>query len=165
MVTFVPTYKITKSEAILHSSPRWATELINKFEFSKEVIIMYKVLRIIDYDFTRAIIMESIKSGQTYKVFDDTNLTGDDQFAFVEPQKVYDCKIGILGDVDPSGESFEVVAEEHIGKMNLFKLFNTYGDCFYFLASSSMEIGCGTKVHVKRYDLLAVDGVIHDLTI
>lgn len=126
---------------------------------------MYKVLRIIKYEVTRDIIMESIKSGQTYKVFDDTDLTGDDQFAFVEPQKIYDCKIGLLGDIDPSGESFDVIGEEHIGKMNLFKLSNAYGDYFYFLASSSMKIGCSTKVHVERYDLLVVDGVIHDLTI
>ncbi|MEK1357649.1 hypothetical protein HCY81_09990, partial [Limosilactobacillus fermentum] len=69
-----------------------------------------------------------VNSPQTYKVFDDTDLTGDDQFAFVEPQKIYDCKIGILGDIDPSGESFDVIGEEHIGKMNLFKLSNAYGD-------------------------------------
>lgn len=74
-------------------------------------------------------------------------------------------KSGLLGDIDPSGESFDVIGEEHIGKMNLFKLSNAYGDYFYFPASSSMKIGCSTKVHVERYDLLAVDGVIHDLTI
>ncbi|AVK62207.1 hypothetical protein C5Z25_10660 [Lactobacillus sp. CBA3605] len=39
IVTFVPTNRITKLEAILHSNPRWGIRPTNKFEFSKPVKI------------------------------------------------------------------------------------------------------------------------------
>ena len=39
IVTFVPTSRIAKLEAILQSNPRWGTWPTNKFEFSKPVKI------------------------------------------------------------------------------------------------------------------------------
>lgn len=39
IVTFFPTSRIAKLEAILHSNPRWGTGPTNKFEFSKPVKI------------------------------------------------------------------------------------------------------------------------------
>lgn len=39
IVTFVPTSRIVKPEAILHSNPCWGTGPTNKFEFSKPVKI------------------------------------------------------------------------------------------------------------------------------
>ena len=39
IVTFVPTSRITKLEAILHSNLRWGTGPTNKFEFPKPVKI------------------------------------------------------------------------------------------------------------------------------
>ena len=37
IVTFVPTSRTAKLEAILHSNPRWGTGPTNKFEFPKPV--------------------------------------------------------------------------------------------------------------------------------
>lgn len=39
IVTFIPTNKIIKLEAIQYSNPRWGTKPTNKFEFAKPVKI------------------------------------------------------------------------------------------------------------------------------
>ena len=64
---------------------------------------MYKVITIKNYEFTRDIVVESQMSKQRYTVFDDSDLVGNDQFSFVREQEIYDCKLGILGEVTPSG--------------------------------------------------------------
>lgn len=67
---------------------------------------MYKVIAIKEYEFTRDIMVESQKSKQQYTVFDDSDLIGNDQFSFVKEQEIYDCKIGILYEVNHSGKNF-----------------------------------------------------------
>ncbi|MCI6270439.1 MAG: hypothetical protein SPF31_07665 [Lactobacillus delbrueckii] len=91
---------------------------------------MYKVIAIKEYEFTRDIIVESQKSKQQYTVFDDSDLIGNDQFSFVKEQEIYDCKIGILYEVNRSGKIFYVLSREKVGKMNLFKVSNSDGDNF-----------------------------------
>lgn len=73
---------------------------------------MYKVITIKNYEFTRDIIVESKKSKQRYTVFDDSDLVGNDQFSFVREQEIYDCKLGILGEVIPSRETFNVLSKK-----------------------------------------------------
>lgn len=126
---------------------------------------MYKVITIKNYEFTRDIIVESKKSKQRYTVFDDSDLVGNDQFFFVREQEIYDCKLGILGDIDPSGELFDILSKERIGKMNLIKISNLQGDEFYFPNQANMKLGGKINLNVKRYDLLAVDGKVNDRTL
>ena len=123
---------------------------------------MYKVIAIKEYEFTRDIIVESQKSKQQYTVFDDSDLIGNDQFSFVKEQEIYDCKIGILYEVNRSGKIFYVLSREKVGKMNLFKVSNSDGDNFYLLATTDIKIGSQIKLIVKRYDLLSVNNVIND---
>lgn len=135
------------------------------FTHMERVVIMYKVIGIKNYEFTRDIIVESIESKQTYVAFDDSDLIGNDQFSFVQVQKIYNCKLGIMGNIDSSGETYTILSREHIGKMNLLKVSNSCGDYFYFPANSKVEIGDNIKLIVKRYDLLAVNNVINDRTL
>lgn len=126
---------------------------------------MYKVITIKNYEFTRDIIVESKKSKQQYIVFDDSDLVGNDQFSFVREQEIYDCKLGILGEVTPSGKTFNVLSKEKIGKMNLLKISNSDGDNFYLSAATNLKIGSQIKLSIKRYDLLSVNNVINDRTL
>ena len=126
---------------------------------------MYKVIAIKEYEFTRDIIAESQKSKQQYTVFDDSDLIGNDQFSFVKEQEIYDCKIGILYEVNRSGKIFYVLSREKVGKMNLFKVSNSDGDNFYLPATTDVKIGSQINLIVKRYDLLSVNNVINDRTL
>ena len=126
---------------------------------------MYKVITIKNYEFTRDIIVESQKSKQQYIVFDDSDLVGNDQFSFVREQEIYDCKLGILGEVTSSGKTFNVLSKEKIGKMNLLKISNSDGDNFYLSAATNLKIGSQIKLSIKRYDLLSVNNVINDRTL
>lgn len=126
---------------------------------------MHKVITIKNYEFTRDIVVESQMSKQRYTVFDDSDLVGNDQFSFVREQEIYDCKLGILGEVTPSGETFNVLSKEKIGKMNLLKISNSDGDNFYLPATTNLKIGSQIKLSVKRYDLLSVNNVINDRTL
>lgn len=127
--------------------------------------MMYKVIAIKEYEFTRDIIVESQKSKQQYTVFDDSDLIGNDQFSFVKEQEIYDCKIGILYEVNRSGKIFYVLSREKVGKMNLFKVSNSDGDNFYLPATTDIKIGSQINLIVKRYDLLSVNNVINDRTL
>ena len=126
---------------------------------------MYKVIAIKEYEFTRDIIVESQKSKQQYTVFDDSDLIGNNQFSFVKEQEIYDCKIGILYEVNRSGKIFYVLSREKVGKMNLFKVSNSDGDNFYLPATTDVKIGSQINLIVKRYDLLSVNNVINDRTL
>lgn len=127
--------------------------------------MMYKVIAIKEYEFTRDIIVESQKSKQQYTVFDDSDLIGNNQFSFVKEQEIYDCKIGILYEVNRSGKIFYVLSREKVGKMNLFKVSNSDGDNFYLPATTDVKIGSQINLIVKRYDLLSVNNVINDRTL
>ena len=127
--------------------------------------MMYKVIAIKEYEFTRDIIVESQKSKQQYTVFDDSDLIGNDQFSFVKEQEIYDCKIGILYEVNRSGKIFYVLSQEKVGKMNLFKVSNSDGDNFYLPSTTDVKIGSQINLIVKRYDLLSVNNVINDRTL
>lgn len=129
------------------------------------MILMYKVVAIKNYEFTRDIIVESQNSKQQYTAFDDSDLIGNDQFSFVKEQEIYDCKLGILGEANPSGETFDVLSKEKVGKMNLLKVSNSDGDNFYLPATEDIKIGSQIKLNVKRYDLLSVNNIINDRTL
>lgn len=126
------------------------------------MILMYKVVAIRNYEFTRDIIVESQNSKQQYTAFDDSDLIGNDQFSFVKEQGIYDCKIGMLYEVNHSGKTFYVLSQEKVGKMNLFKVSNSVDDNFYLPATTDVKIGSQIKLIVKRYDLLSVNNVIND---
>lgn len=126
---------------------------------------MYKVIAIKNYEFTRDIIVESQKSKQQYAAFDDSDLIGNDQFSFVKEQGIYNCKLGILGELDPSGEVFNVLSREQVGKMNLLKISNSNDDNFYLPATTDVKISSQIKLNVERYDLLSVNNIINDRTI
>ncbi|MCI5943058.1 MAG: hypothetical protein MRZ40_10885 [Ligilactobacillus animalis] len=126
---------------------------------------MYKVVAIRNYEFTRDIIVESQNSKQQYIAFDDAVLIGNDQFSFMKEQEIYDCKLGILGEVNLSGEIFTVLSREKVGKMNLLKASNLDGNKFYLPATADVKIGSQIKLNVKRYDLLAVNSIINAKTL
>lgn len=126
---------------------------------------LYRVINIKNYEFTRDVIVESVTSKQEYIVFDDADLIGNNQFSFIRIQGIYDCKLGILGDIDSQGEQYSVLSKAEIGKMNLAKVSNSHGDYFYFPDDPVIEVGGKISLDVKRYDLLSVNDVINDRTL
>ena len=131
----------------------------------ERMIFLYKVINIENYEVTRDIILESTFSKHRYTAFDDSDLIGTDQFSFIRAQEMYNCKLGILGDISSQGEQYSVLSREQIGKINLVKFSNSYGDYFYFPEDPQIEIGKNILLDVKRYDLLAVDEMINDRTL
>lgn len=106
--------------------------------------------------------LESESSHIEYTVFDDSDIIGNDQFAFLKAGHKYDCKVGIFGDIDPLGDEFTVLGQEKIGLMNLTKITNATGDIFFFGTGDKLPAGQQMHVKIRRYDLLSVDGIIND---
>ncbi len=117
------------------------------------MIFLYKVIDIKNYEVTRDVVLESASSKQKYTAFDDSDLIGEDQFSFIQVQGMYNCKLGILGDISLQGEQYSTLSREQIGRMNLVKVSNSYGDYFYFPDDPQIEIGKNILLDVKRYDL------------
>lgn len=90
---------------------------------------MYKVKEIIPYEFTRDIVLLG-KGHQQIKVFDDSDILGNNDFEFLMTGHSYSCKIGILGDISKSGKSFSVNGREKIGTTWFIKLSDANQMCF-----------------------------------
>lgn len=126
---------------------------------------MFYLKEIIKYGVTRDLLLESTESKKVYTVFDDSDLMPDNVFDFLKVGNVYDCKIGILADVDENGTPFKVISREKIGKMKVMKIQNEVGDLFYIWDLKSVKTSTTVFIKVIRYDLLAVGNIIHDRTI
>jgi hypothetical protein len=123
---------------------------------------MYKVKEIIPYELTRDVVLQN-SVGKPIEVFDDSDLLGNNDFDFLKVGYSYNCKIGILGDIEKNGRSFHVEGREMIGNTVFTKLSDENGDIFYLEPDGPVlkELGQTVKVDVERYDLLQVDDVIH----
>ena len=75
---------------------------------------MYELTKIINYEVTRDLVLESQKTNQSYTVFDDSDILGDDKFNFLKTGNRYSCRISILGDLSDSvsGTKFKVIGQE-----------------------------------------------------
>lgn len=125
---------------------------------------MYTVKKIIPYEFTRDIIFESSK-GQEITVFDDSDLIGNDDFAFLKVGQSYNIVIGILGDLAKTGTEFTVLGKRSIESISFLELADGDENIFC-LEPDGQEIDDLTekskiRVDVERYDLLQVDNVVH----
>ncbi|MBZ4025914.1 hypothetical protein K7E08_05580 [Ligilactobacillus salivarius] len=123
---------------------------------------MYTVKEIIPYEFTRDIIFQD-SSGKEIKVFDDTDLLGDNDFSFLKPGKKYDCSIGILGNINNDGEIFQIGKKKRIGAVSFIELIDSNNNKFY-LEPDNQKLDTTelyVKLEVERYDLLQVNKVIN----
>lgn len=122
----------------------------------------YQVKEIIPYEFTRDIVMQS-KNHQQIKVYDDSELFGNNGFGFLKIGYSYSCKIGILGDINKSGKLFIVDGREKIGKKWFIKLYDENKNVFYIEADAKIpnELGENINIEIERYDMLQVENVVH----
>ena len=123
---------------------------------------MYKVEEIIPYEFTRNIVLQD-KEHKQIKVFDDSDLLGNNDFKFLKIGHSYSCKIGILGDIGKSGKLFIVNGHEKIGTTNFIKLCDDEQRIFYLEPDAYIpnNLKNNVKIDIERYDLLQVDNVVH----
>ena len=123
---------------------------------------MYKVKDIISYEFTRTIVLQG-EDNQQIRVFDDSDLLGNDDFKFLHVDHSYNCKIGILGDISESGELFAVNGREKIGTTWFVKLNDDHQNVFYLEPDTNNlnDWGKSLRIEIERYDLLQVDNIIH----
>lgn len=127
--------------------------------------MLCKVNKITEYQVTRDVFFESEKTHTVYKVFDDSDILGDDQFSFLEIGNKYDCKIGIFGELDSLGLPFVVLDREKIGTMDTLKIKNKVGDIFYCMYEKDLVENSEIHLNVRRYDLLSVGDIINDRNI
>lgn len=125
---------------------------------------MYELTRIINYEVTRDLILKSQKTKQSYTVFDDSDILGDNKFNFLKTGNEYNCKISILGDLSDSisEEKYKIIDQEKIGSMKFEKISNSVCDLFYLPVYGMKESNNIIYVNVKRYDLLSVDDIIYN---
>lgn len=125
---------------------------------------MYKLNKIINYEVTRDLILESEESKQEYKVFDDSDILGNNKFDFLEVGKKYQCKINIFGDISDSnnGTKFLVLGKEKVGNRYFEKIANEMGDVFFVPICDFSKTDSIIYVNIRRYDLLAVNNIIYD---
>ncbi|MDO4903307.1 MAG: hypothetical protein Q3959_03485 [Limosilactobacillus sp.] len=119
---------------------------------------MYKLVEIIPYEVTRDLVLEGDKR---ITVFDDTDVRGGDAFAFVKVGEQYDCKIGVLGDLDPAGSRFKVAGTAQLGCYQVTRIVDEDGCEFYLEPVGEAVDGDEVWIKVERYDLLQVNDVVH----
>ncbi len=132
-----------------------------------EYIIMYKVMKIINYMATRDVVLRNLETGTEDLCFDDSAVVSYTNFNFIEEGKIYDCKIELFGDfVDrPTESSTEVTIIETgviIGKYKYFKV-KINSNIYYILESDAKGHEIKPKMYYDctRKDLAQVDDVIH----
>lgn len=125
---------------------------------------MYKLNKIINYEVTRDLILESGKSKQEYTVFDDSDILGNDEFDFLKVGNKYQCKIGIFGDVSDSdnGTKFLVLGKEKIGNRYFEKVVNSQDDIFFMPICATFTTDSIIYIKIRRYDLLEVNDIVYD---
>ena len=125
---------------------------------------MYELTKIINYEVTRDLVLESQKTNQSYTVFDDSDILGDDKFNFLKTGNRYSSRISILGDLRDtvSGTKFKVIGQEKVGGVKFRKVFNSVGDLFYLPDYDTKESNSIIYLNVKRYDLLSVNEIIYN---
>ena len=123
---------------------------------------MFKLIKIMNDEVTRDIVFESIETKKKYQVFDDSDILGKNQFDFLKVNQTYNCKFSIFGSVDNTGQEFNVIGLKKIGYMDFAKIQNMVGDIFYFPNSSKFKENGIVHIKVDRYDLIEVNGIIHD---
>ena len=103
------------------------------------------------------------KNHQQIKVYDDSELFGNNGFGFLKIGYSYSCKIGILGDINKSGKLFIVDGREKIGKKWFIKLYDENKNVFYIEADAKIpnELGENINIEIERYDMLQVENVVH----
>ena len=125
---------------------------------------MYKVKEIVQYEFTRDIVLGS-PDGSEITVFDDSDLLGNNDFDFVKVGQSYDVKIGILGEISETGEEFILGKNQKIGDVFFRRLQDAKNNIFYLELDNQGitddKIGSKIKIAVERYDILQVNDTIH----
>lgn len=125
---------------------------------------MYKVKEIVQYEFTRDIVLGS-PDGSEITVFDDSDLLGNNDFDFVKVGQSYDVKIGILGEISETGEEFILGKNQKIGDVFFRRLQDAKNNIFYLEPDNQGitddKIGSKIKIAVERYDILQVNDTIH----
>ncbi|MBP2057929.1 hypothetical protein J2Z60_001104 [Lactobacillus colini] len=128
---------------------------------------MYKLEDIINYEFTRDLILKNQKNQQVLTVFDDTDLTSD-KFKFMKVGKTYDCKILLFARIQKyekayqrKAEKFKFIGKEQIGKYERLKIQDSQGNILYVNRDFENEIK-NRKIYLipLRYDILEVNNIV-----
>lgn len=129
--------------------------------------MLYKTLKIIKRARTSEAVLRNLQTGTTDTCFDDSAVVNDDNFSFMKVGEVYDCKIGLFGDVvaAPDRWSAEVVVSKTgvmVGSRRMTEV-KIDGDLYLIPADGAGDAAVGDTLvfSFSRKDLIQVDGVIH----
>ncbi len=126
---------------------------------------MYKVLRIEPYVMTRSLDLLNEETEAVFYCFDDSDISGDPDFSFMEVGKSYDCKLSLFGDVvrdeTPDCLLCKVIGYEKIGVKERARV--QAGKEIFYIPKWKVE-NLESEPFLYRYsriDLIQVDDVIH----
>lgn len=99
---------------------------------------MYKLLKIDQFEITRNLIMKNLNDQEDITVFDDTDITGHDDFKFMQVGQDYECKIAILAKTKNHHQEYpyeikhyDVLGYEKIANYNWLKVRDGHQNIFY----------------------------------
>lgn len=122
---------------------------------------MFRLNKITNYQVTRSLIFHSLTTGKDYDVFDDSDLLGENEFAFLSVGEEYECKFCVYGELNETGNWYDVVGFEYVGEVLMVKLKNTSGDFVYYSKIDGIKLGTKVKIKERRLDLIAVNEIIY----
>lgn len=92
---------------------------------------MYEVIQIEEYDVTRLVYLRNVDTGVIDICFDDSALSGDTNFDFIQVGHCYECKIDLMG------EPYPLKVAQHVSCV---------------LVDSTIQIGQRRRVKVMTMD-------------
>lgn len=129
-------------------------------------IPQFKVKAIKNYAVTRDVILENLVSHKTYQVFDDSDVTGNNDFDFMKIGEKYDVKIGVMGrrvaQPTPASQPLTIVSSQQIGAFSWVKVVDeNKTELFVHAEEIDATIGQTINYEVGRYNLLQVDNTVN----
>lgn len=128
---------------------------------------MYKLKEITEYMMTRDVKLENLDTGEIEECFDDSAVSGEGDFYFMNIDGVYDCKIKLFGEPSYKEENRCVLCkvlnrEVRIGKQMLVEV-QVNGNKYYIEPNIVSDfLDCDSfNFDYTRKDLIQVDDVIH----
>lgn len=128
---------------------------------------MYKLEKIDQFEITRNLILKRLSDHTILTVFDDTDITGHDDFKFMQVGKNYKCKISIYAEPwekhpahSIEEKDYEILGKEKIAGYEWLKLYDEEHNTFYIdhILYKYQKNGF-IKLAPLRYDMLEVNGI------
>lgn len=129
---------------------------------------MYRVVSIENDEMTRIVKLENLETGTIDMCFDDSAVVSDENFGFMEEERLYNCKIKLFGnialDIQDEVVLCKIVKDNiFVGNQKMVKIL-IEADEYYITEKKIRNLVALKKEFYFKYtrkDLIEVNNVIH----